>query len=56
LPGAERARKLKAKKAAGNLISLIKRLPQAGVNAQPMDLIELSATMELAGIRKYFFQ
>lgn len=55
MPETERAKKVKAKTVAANLIPIIKRRTPAGVNAQPVNLIDVAVAMELAGIRKYFF-
>lgn len=51
-PGAETTKKVKIRSAAANLISLIKRVLEAGVNAQPTMLISISRAMELTQIAK----
>jgi hypothetical protein len=51
-PGAETTKKVKIRTAAANLISLIKRVLEAGVNAQPTMLISISRAMELTQIAK----
>jgi hypothetical protein len=51
-PGAETTRKVKIRSAAANLISLIKRVFEAGVNAQPTIPIGTSGAVELAQIAK----
>jgi hypothetical protein len=51
-PGAETTRKAKIRSAAANLISLIKRVFEAGVNAQPTIPIGTSGAVELAQIAK----
>jgi hypothetical protein len=51
LPKADRARK-KANTAAANLISIIKALPEGGVNAQRAVLIDITHAMELPQIGK----
>jgi hypothetical protein len=51
-PGAETTRKAKIRSAAANLISLIKRVFKAGVNAQPTMLIHISRAVELTQIAK----
>jgi hypothetical protein len=50
--GAETTRQVRIRNAAANLTSVIKRLLEAGVNAQPMALIEISGAMELTQIAK----
>ena len=52
LPRAETIRKVKIRGAAANLISVIKRVLEAGVNAQPTVLIGISSAMELTQIAK----
>src|SRR6478735_12085766 len=49
-PGAETTRKIKIRNATANLISLIKRVLEAGVNAQPTMLIGTSGAVELTQI------
>ena len=51
-PGAETTKKVKIRSAAANLISVIKRVLEAGVNAQPTVLIGISRAMELTQIAK----
>ena len=51
-PGAETTKKVKIRSAAANLISVIKRVLEAGVNAQPTVLIGISRAMELKQIAK----
>ena len=51
-PVAETANKVKIRSAAANLISVIKRPLEAGVNAQPTLLIGIMHPMELTQIGK----
>ena len=51
-PGAETTKKVKIRSAAANLISLIKRVLEAGVNVQPTMLIGASGAVELTQIAK----
>jgi hypothetical protein len=51
-PGAETIMQVKIRSAAANLISLIKRVIVAGVNAQPTMLVSISRAMELTQIAK----
>jgi hypothetical protein len=51
-PEAETSKKVKIRSAAANLISVIKRVLEAGVNAQPTVLIGISRAMELKQIAK----
>jgi hypothetical protein len=52
LPEAATTKKVKIRSAAANLISLIKRVLEAGVNAQPTMLISISRAMEPTQIAK----
>src|SRR5262249_15173952 len=51
-PGAETAKKVTIRSAAANLISLIKRVLEAGVNVEPVVLIGVTRAMELRQIAK----
>jgi hypothetical protein len=52
LPKTETIESVKIRSAAANLISVIKRVLEAGVNAQPTVLIGISRAMELKQIAK----
>ena len=51
-PGAETTMKVKIRNATATLISVIKRVPEARVNAQPTMVIGISGAMELTQIAK----
>jgi hypothetical protein len=51
-PGAETAKKVKIRSAAANLIAVIKRALEGGVNAQPTVLNVITRAMELTQIGK----
>jgi hypothetical protein len=51
-PGAGTTRQVKIRNAAANLTSVIKRVLEAGVNAQPTVLVDISRAVELTQIAK----
>src|SRR5512132_1095066 len=55
-PEAQTTKKVKSRSATANLICVIKRVLEAGVNAQPTVLIGITRAMELTQMRSNFLR